>query len=97
MIQAVRERRLANGDNVQMSGGRKAIKFGVTPTWRNSIPYYVRPSPASHATLTRRTSRERPASGVVAYSERKALRTAGAMRDDAWRVLRTSAPTHRSG
>lgn len=50
MIQAVRERRLANGDNVQMSGGRKAIKFGVTPTWRNSIPYYVRLSPAAHAT-----------------------------------------------
>ena len=44
MINTVRERREASGANVYMgTSGRKTIKFGVTSTWRNSIPYYVRP------------------------------------------------------
>lgn len=42
MINTVRERREASGANVYMgTSGRKTIKFGVTSTWRNSIPYYV--------------------------------------------------------
>jgi len=35
------KRREARNGSENGGGGKKTIKFGVTPTWRNSIPYYV--------------------------------------------------------